>query len=631
MEESERKINHTILVILCILMGILTELAFAIPYTIVVQEKYQNLMRGSTSWSVAIVAQICYLLKNSDFQVSLLSAGFAGCYFFFIRSHAWEVSGLNCVFSAIFSIFMMIGKCFKDAGNMNFMLSGIRHFLFALILAMGYFCLCYMFLSVIHYEYKKCMKRNTGKKERCRFLLTTYFDTHPFLISFICYFLFRIPYLFYFYPGVVTYDGFLQLDFYIGSLKWSKIHPAFSTMLTGAIVNIGRFIGGSDNAGIFLYSLFQIVLGSIVVAYSICLLKKWGIALKWRGMVLAYFSLFSIWQIYSVTLIKDVSYYLVTLLWILYLADIVILRTKLSFCKIGGVIITSLLVSFFRNNGIYVVIPTLLGIAFVFNRYRKYFTGSLIVVLFLYYLFNSVLVSVLGITGGNAREMLSIPFQQTARYVKEYPEDVTANEEKIISQVLDYEKLAELYNPDISDPVKSWRSNTKEELKEYIGVWWRQFLRHPICYIESFLNGTYRYFYIDSLPYTNIGVYEMATNYSYVNRGDFDFYFLDSRIDGRNIIQNFHLIEYKLPIINLLYRPAMYTWLLMISIFLVFKQKNYRKLVLFIPALVSLLVNMASPVNGSIRYSLPIMAISPFLFLYALYDCDKKEESESIS
>lgn len=213
MEES-RKINHTSLVILCILMGILTELAFVIPYTIVVQEKYQNLMGGSTSWISAVVAQSCYLLKNSDFQISLLSAGFAGCYFFFIKSCAWEVSGLNCIFSGIFSVFMMIGKCFKDAGNMDFMLFNIRHFLFALILGMGYFCLFYMFLSVIYYEYRKFIARNIGQKERNRFLLTAYFDAHPFVISFLCYFLSRLPYLYYFYPGTVTYDGFLQLDFY---------------------------------------------------------------------------------------------------------------------------------------------------------------------------------------------------------------------------------------------------------------------------------------------------------------------------------------------------------------------------------------------------------------------------------
>ena len=118
----------------------------------------------------------------------------------------------------------------------------------------------------------------------------------------------------------------------------------------------------------------------------------------------------------------------------------------------------------------------------------------------------------------------------------------------------------------------------------------------------------------------------MATNYSYVNRGDFDFYFLDNRVDGRKLIENFDSIQYKLPIINLLYRPACYTWLLILAVFFIFTNKNYRKLVFFIPALLCLLINMASPVNGSIRYSLPIMAITPFLICYALFDFHQQKE-----
>ena len=68
--------------------------------------------------------------------------------------------------------------------------------------------------------------------------------------------------------------------------------------------------------------------------------------------------------------------------------------------------------------------------------------------------FNSILLPVWGITPGSKGEMLSIPFQQTARYVKEYPEDIMEQERLAIDNLLQYDKLAEAYNPSLSDPVK---------------------------------------------------------------------------------------------------------------------------------------------------------------------------------
>lgn len=56
---------------------------------------------------------------------------------------------------------------------------------------------------------------------------------------------------------------------------------------------------------------------------------------------------------------------------------------------------------------------------------------------------------------GGIQEALSLPFQQTARYVKEHEEEVTQEEKEAIKGVLAYNKLGKYYNPKISDPVKA--------------------------------------------------------------------------------------------------------------------------------------------------------------------------------
>ena len=99
--------------------------------------------------------------------------------------------------------------------------------------------------------------------------------------------------------------------------------------------------------------------------------------------------------------------------------------------------------------------------------------------MFLFYIaYNNVLLPYFKIPNTSIREALSIPFQQTARYVKYHGDDVTEEERKIIDHILEYDTLAENYQPDLSDPVKNKynKYTTREELKQYFKVWFKMFL-----------------------------------------------------------------------------------------------------------------------------------------------------------
>lgn len=74
---------------------------------------------------------------------------------------------------------------------------------------------------------------------------------------------------------------------------------------------------------------------------------------------------------------------------------------------------------------------------------------------------------------GGIQEMLSVPFQQTARFVKYYGDELSEEDKEAINHILDYNQLAEKYNPDKSDPVKDTirKEITKTEWKAYINVY----------------------------------------------------------------------------------------------------------------------------------------------------------------
>lgn len=126
--------------------------------------------------------------------------------------------------------------------------------------------------------------------------------------------------------------------------------------------------------------------------------------------------------------------------------------------------------------------------------------------------------------------MLSVPFQQTARYLREYPDDVTASEKKAINRILDYDVLAEKYNPELSDPVKitfRFRDNDDDPkldgyMKDYFKAWFAMLRRHPGVYIQATLNNIYSYNDPSHMGRGQQGVYRFYIDKMYQKKAGID-------------------------------------------------------------------------------------------------------------
>lgn len=89
----------------------------------------------------------------------------------------------------------------------------------------------------------------------------------------------------------------------------------------------------------------------------------------------------------------------------------------------------------FRNEARYILIVALPVLALLCHGLRKFFLKYLAAVIGFSILFYHVLLPICHANPGSIREMLSVPFQQTARYIKEYEADVTAEEREAIDAV----------------------------------------------------------------------------------------------------------------------------------------------------------------------------------------------------
>ena len=296
------------------------------------------------------------------------------------------------------------------------------------------------------------------------------------------------------YPCGMNSDAIDQTRQVMGLVPLNNHHPILGTLLIGAAISLGRMFS-SVNAGLFLYILIQALFGVMVIGYSQKIMRRLCVSRWLRALALGVCALAPVYSCNISVIIKDVPYTYATLLFLCELARGWLMEEE-GYVRCAGCVVRIALAGFilmrFRNNGVFILVPTAL---FAVMRARK--SGGRVppVRTALVMLIPFVLSAAFGmgtdklmeVQPAKVQEALSLPMQQTARFVKEHGDEIPQDERDAIAGVLDYENLARLYDPMISDPVKAtWCADAdKEAIVRYMGVWMRQFLRDPVCYVKA--------------------------------------------------------------------------------------------------------------------------------------------------
>lgn len=104
----------------------------------------------------------------------------------------------------------------------------------------------------------------------------------------------------------------------------------------------------------------------------------------------------------------------------------------------------------------------------------------------------------------------------------------------------------------------------------------------------------------------------------------------DGIYDGRNLyiqMENAGQIWKKVPGFSQLVDPGFYTWILLLLAGYLIYRKRTRDILLLIGPAINILICIASPVNGLLRYALPLMACTPLL-IYLTVREEKESETE---
>lgn len=538
--------------------------------------------------------------------------------------------------SLFFSIFILVGRSYKLTSSSNAIFNNIWLSLLCLVIITF---ILFIILKIIKIVIKRYEKREF-KTKFCK--INKLFNKRPFFVSLIFILVAWLIYIIAFYPSIMTIDGYNQLkqflkveNYYSDTVALiskdmliTNHHPVMHTLMLGGFLSLGRFFS-NDNLGLFFYTIFQVLILSSVLAYTIKYLKHINVRNRFLYILLFMYAFIPAFPFYAITATKDTIYTALIILFIIEIHKIISLKKdeKIKIRKIIVLILLMLSICLMRNNGVYVVILSFLPIVFYSKKNIVRNLIAIVIVLAAYCTYLNVLLPCFNISQGSIRETLSIPFQQTARYKKYYENETTEEEKEKINKILNYETIDDMYMPESADLVKGTfkKNSTKEELLEYFKVWFEQLKKHPGVYVDSLINNTYGYFYpLTSSSYIeyhdlNNPLLKVQANFWLPKyQSKFMNYSYNNLSGLRKILANYAIDFQYIPVIGWSVNVAFNTWVIILLIaFSIAKQKK-KDVILLLPSIVTLMVCIASPLNNCFRYALPIIFSNPFIALIIL-------------
>ena len=510
--------------------------------------------------------------------------------------------------AGFFSACLLLGRSYHETASWAYCFGSIVNGLKTLMAFAGFICLFYVVIAVA-YDFIK----NTGFVGANSDKTVHFFSKNSFWKVFLILATAYGMVVLISYPGTLCWDTLGQIEQVTKGTGYSTHHPLLHTLIVGGLSQFGFVVFGSYDIGLFIYMLLQVVMLAAALAATIAVLAKRGMKACWLWGLLVLYCITPIYTNIVSVAIKDVPYNASVIGYVICFALLMeeperIKNVKFVLWFIGAQMGAIL----FRNNGLPLVLfGGVVAFVWLFKKYNwKERIGALVTLfgasIAIAKLITFILMQLTSATEGSKGEMMSIPFQQTARYLQLYRDEISEEERVAIEAVLGpVDKIAEEYDPESSDPVKALhdKNATTEAWMNYLVAWAKGFFKHPVVYIEAFLAHIYGWF---SPNVSNAIRYECIAE-AFSQQGLFP--------GAQKMLIFLYRYTDRVSVLGLLQNIGAYVWGLFFLAFYQKKEKKTAHLVANMPLWISLLVCMASPCFiYHPRYGLPILVALPFLY-----------------
>lgn len=478
----------------------------------------------------------------------------------------------------------------------------------------------------------------------------------------LCIFLCWLPVFLAYYPSVFAYDAEGQL-YQVLAGDYSTHHPLVHTLFLGVFFRLG-IAAGSCSAGMAVHSVVQMALMACAFGWAVCFLYQRRVSGWVRALLLLFFALFPANSVLAVSTTKDVLFAALVLLYTLSFYRVVceesasgeggaaVRKKELAVCVFCAVFML-----LFRNNAVYAFVA---GVPVIYaglgerrrqkengvqdagvrkddnlqkKKARKIYVCMTLLALALYGVCAFLLKTAVHAQNGSPREMLSVPLQQMARTRVKAEEEIVPDLRQELEKYISSEWVFAAYNPHLADPVKS-RAVIHDDPVGLIRTWVRLGLAHPAVYIDAFLDNSLGLWYLWDTSHAQ--VYGIGTE------SGFGYLSTDNRVmpagfevEEHSLLPGLRVFlerivsdnEYsKIPVVRLLFAPALYWWLLWLYLVTALYRKTYREALPAVFLAAYCLTLLLSP-TVLVRYAYPLMVTVPVLLSCLLAAAERESEN----
>ena len=424
-----------------------------------------------------------------------------------------------------------------------------------------------------------------------------------------------LPVFLAYYPGLFAYDVAYQIPQVVEGV-YRAHHPLIHTLFLGAFYRLGGVLG-SYTTGMALYTLCQMVLLALALAYTLAYLYRQQVPRALRIACLLFFALCPIHSLMAISITKDVLYSAAVLLTLLFVHEAWIcpkVLEKRGYCL--RLTLVTALACLLRTNG--AVIFLLLCALLFWHRAKNHGLARRLILLLLsgMLLFGTSaagLSKLLTAQPAPLKEAISVPLQQVSRVYSLHKEtlDCTEEIEAMIPGVY-------AYGATFADHVKAYANVGTGNIRAFIELWIRLGLRYPAEYVDAFWLNCQGFWFMDDTS--------QASHYGVGLEGRQGYLLTDTKEDlGVEHISYFPGLEslyenlfsanhyQQIPVISVLFSLALYTWMTGFLLFAATREKR-TDLVLFAGTLLgSVLLLCALSPCAIVRYQYPLMLGVPIL------------------
>lgn len=304
-----------------------------------------------------------------------------------------------------------------------------------------------------------------------------------------------LPAWFSLFPGAFSYDAFAEWE-QVRDGALTAHHPLLHVIWLGGLVEGLHGLTGSYNTGIAVYTFIQMLLLAGIFAYTLHFLKEFEMPAVIQWAALLFYGLSPVIQLFAICATKDVIFSGVQLIFLLDILRVCCRGEEFSRKNWTFLGINAFFTMILRNNGLYIVLGTLVIMLAMLKKYRKELACILLGLGMAYSIFTGPVYGLLHVTAGGIEEMLSVPIQQMARAHKYDYESLDQEDLEIVYEVLPKEYLDD-YRATVSDFVKKGfnREAFSARKGETFKIWLKWGKEHPLTYVNSFLVNTVDFWY----------------------------------------------------------------------------------------------------------------------------------------